>query len=537
MDNSAERRPVLFLREATGLVREISPWSSVSAVFGLITGGVPLLIASWFFLAPSINGIASWTLGYIITLIPILGLTFLFYVAGITMPRSGGDYVFNSRASHPVIGLMNYAALWIAFAISLGFYSTLGAAWLGNLLTGLGLYYHNPSLMGIGNWIMGIDGELIVGAILIIYAIALSIHPRVQWSFMKWSGVVTLIATVITFVGFAMVSKSIFYANLAKISGVSDLVSIVVNDAVKAGMSFKPWTYAAMLSIAPIWYYFSWQNMPVSWAGEMRQVRKNMFYSTIIAVLIIAAYYIIYTDLLLHAFGNEFLTAYTYLYNNNISDPVANALSSIGPFPPFFLLLATGSMALYFISWFAFWWPNTYSNVPLVTALVRYLFAWAFDRVAPARLGDVSERFHTPTWALVVVGIVGFIGMVMYVTITVLTTVDVTTVFEISYAVFALVAALMPFVRRSVYERYVPIRIRILGIPLISWIGFAVFAFLVWALLITWGNPILLPINTPTIISLVIMYSIGIIMYLIARFINARKGINLDALFQEIPPE
>lgn len=537
MSKDSERRPILFLREATGLVREISPWSSVSAIFGLVTGGIPLLIASWLFLAPSNNSIASWTLGYLITLVPILGVTFLFYVAGITMPRSGGDYVFNSRASHPAVGLMNYVALWIAFAISLGVYSTLGSTWLGNLLTGLGLYYHDTGLINLGSWVTSTEGTLIIGTILIIYAVALSIHPRIQWSFMKWSGAVTLVATVITFIGFLMVNRTVFYANLAKMSGVSNAVSVVVSDAVKNGLRFEPWIYATVLSIAPIWYYYVWQNLPASWAGEMKQVRKNMFYSTIVAILIIAAYYIIYTDLLLHAFGGEFLTAYSYLYNEGISDPVANALSQVGPFPPFFLLLATGNVILYFISWFAFWWPNTYSNVPLVTALVRYLFAWAFDRVAPAKLGDVSERFHTPTWALVTAGVIGFIGMVMYVTITVIATVDITTVFEISYAIFALVAALMPFVRRQIYERYVPIKAKVLNIPVISWIGFAVFAFLIWALAITWGNPVLLPVNTPTIVSLVVMYALGVVIYVAAKLNNARKGIDLDALFQEIPPE
>ena len=537
MPEETEKKPTLFLREATGLVREISPWASVSAVFGLVAGAVPILIASWFFLAPSTNGIFSWTLGYIITLLPTLAMAFLFYVAGVTMPRSGGDYVFNSRASHPVIGLANYMALWIAFALSLGVYSTLGATWLGDLFTGLGLYYNNSYFLNLGTWITSSTGTAIVAAILIIYAALLSIHPRIQWSFMKWSGAATLIATIIAFVGYAMVNKAVFYHNLAKLTGVSNPVSVVVSDAEKNGFKFVNPIYAIALTVAPIWYYFTWYNLGASWAGEMKQVRKNMFYSTIVAVIIVAIYYIIFNDLYIYAFGNKFTAAYAFLYNEGISDPVANALSSIGPFPPFFLFLATGSLALYLISWFAFWWPNTYSNVPLMTALVRYLFAWAFDRVAPAKLGDVSERFHTPTWALVTAAVIGFIGAMMYIFITWLSIVDITIVFETSYAIFAIVAAVMPYVRRNIYERYVPIRTKIAGVPLITWIGIAAFAFLVWALIETWGNPILLPTNPLTYESLAVMYGLGIVMYLAARWYNNRKGINLDMIFQEIPPE
>jgi amino acid transporter len=86
------QRKDLFIRESSGLVREVSPWASLSATFGLVTGGVPILILSWLFTAPG----ANWVLSFLLMLPPTLGMAFLFYIAGISMPRAGGDYVFNS---------------------------------------------------------------------------------------------------------------------------------------------------------------------------------------------------------------------------------------------------------------------------------------------------------------------------------------------------------------------------------------------------------------------------------------------------------
>ncbi|MEM4746376.1 MAG: APC family permease, partial [Metallosphaera sp.] len=50
-----DEKKTLFLRESSGLVREVSPWSSMFATFGLVTGGVPILILSWLFTAPGAN--------------------------------------------------------------------------------------------------------------------------------------------------------------------------------------------------------------------------------------------------------------------------------------------------------------------------------------------------------------------------------------------------------------------------------------------------------------------------------------------------
>lgn len=155
----------------------------------------------------------------------------------------------------------------------------------------------------------------------------------------------------------------------------------------------------------------------------------------------------------------------------------------------------------------------------------------------PSWMADVDERFNAPLKSIILITILSGIGVIMYAYLPILSLVDVTVAFEISYAIFALSVALMPFLRRELFETAVIVKRRILGIPVISLIGFSTFGFLVYITYITWGNPVLLPINLPTILSLVFMYGSGFAIYYIAKLINLRKGIDVGLVFKEIPPE
>lgn len=523
----------VFIRESSGLVREVSPWSSLLASWALVTGGIPILIIEWLYLAPGIN----WTLSFLITLVPAMGLAFLFYVAGISMPRSGGDYVFNSRASNPTIGFINYFGLFVAFALSLGLYSYYAASWFAYLFAGLGLYYNNSFLLSLGNFFNTTMGNVVIGTIVVIISAVLAVSGRYAWKFILISGIISVISTVIMFVALSSITPSEFYSALSSFTGNSNVYSSVIDSATSNGLSFvtNP-ILGSLIGIPVIWYYYSWYNLPASWSGEMKSVRKNVMYSIIVSIILVAAYYILFTQLTLDAFGSKFLTAWSYISGNSINNPVYNSLSTIGPFTPFFMLLVDHSIPLYFISFIALWLPNFYSNPPLVIALTRYLFAWSFDRIAPESLADVNDKFHVPIKATLLITIIGILGVLLYAFLPLMETVDVTVVFEIGYAVFAISIALLPFFRKEIYSN-IPFKRKILNIPVISWIGFSSFAFLVYALFITWNNAVLLPINIPTIGSLVIIYGLGAAIYYISKELNKRKGIDISLVFKEIPPE
>jgi hypothetical protein len=63
------------------------------------------------------------------------------------------------------------------------------------------------------------------------------------------------------------------------------------------------------------------------------------------------------------------------------------------------------------------------------------------------------------------------------------------------------------------------------------------FDFLVLGIFLVYymGNPILLPINLPTLASLGIIYALGLSIYAISYYLNKSKGLELDLVFKEIP--
>ncbi|BFH74026.1 APC family permease [Sulfurisphaera javensis] len=511
----------VFIRQSSGLVREVSPWASFFATFGLVTGGVPMLILSWLYLSPG----ANWTLSFLITLIPTLGMGFLFYLASIYSPRSGGDYVFLSRVSNPILGFVNYWGLFIAFALSLGLYSYLGAQWFAYLFTGIGLYLNNSYLVNFGSFFTTTTGSVIVGLIVLLAITLVSLTGKHGWKFIFISGIISIISTIITFVTLATINQAQFSSSLSSFTGVQSANNEVITAAESNGLSFLSPFYGALYAIPIVWYYYVWYNLPASWSGEMKKVKLNALVSIVVAILTIGIYYILFVNLNFHAFGEKFLTSWSYIYSNGITNStVFNDLSNIGTFSPFFALLVTHSLPLYIIMWIAFWLPNFYSLAPLEIALTRYLFAWSFDRIMPERFADVNEKFHIPTKATLLTFGLGVIGVLLYAYVTEISIVDVTIVFEIGYAIFALASGIS-ILKKRIFNKW------------ISLVSFSVFGFLLYALFITWGNPVLLPINLPTILSLLVIYGSGIGIYLVSYLTNKKKGIILDLIFTDIPPE
>ena len=105
-----------FTRNATGLVREVSMWDALI----MNTLGMNVAVGSVFLLlqAPAIFPGGSMVLSVVIgTVIMAFTLLWVYSEFAAAMPRSGGDYVFVSRALHPFLGwLLSWSqGIWLIF--------------------------------------------------------------------------------------------------------------------------------------------------------------------------------------------------------------------------------------------------------------------------------------------------------------------------------------------------------------------------------------------------------------------------------------
>jgi Icc-related predicted phosphoesterase len=109
----------LFVRNATGLVRELNAFDAFNLVFSavLIPVGITEVMAFTPIFWPHANMLLSFLLAT--PLVATCGLVYLYFT--VIMPRSGGDYVWVSRTLTPFLGFfVNFSITfvfltWIAF--------------------------------------------------------------------------------------------------------------------------------------------------------------------------------------------------------------------------------------------------------------------------------------------------------------------------------------------------------------------------------------------------------------------------------------
>src|SRR5437016_10930494 len=89
----------LFIRNATGLVRELNAFDAFNLVFAAVL--IPVGITQVMGFTPVFWPHANMLISFLIAtpLVATFGLVYLYFT--VMMPRSGGDYVWVSRTLNP----------------------------------------------------------------------------------------------------------------------------------------------------------------------------------------------------------------------------------------------------------------------------------------------------------------------------------------------------------------------------------------------------------------------------------------------------
>ncbi|MGA8905279.1 MAG: APC family permease [Candidatus Bathyarchaeia archaeon] len=532
------KTPPTFVRDATGLVREVGAWPSFFATFALVTGGVPILLIATLWTAPG----ANWTLALLTAFVPSLAFAALAVIMAISMPRSGADYVFTSRALHPFLGFVSYFALVSAFTLNYGIFSSLGATYVGYILTSLGSVWNDPNLANIGATLSSpIPAFVISVATITITGLIGLLRPRHAWGFIFWAGVISLVATAIFFGAMATISPSTFQAAY-------DAFVAAGGYTLASGNSTVPATYSQVISVGGLpslgpmaatfaalpfaWFTYTWYTLPASWSGEMKHVKKSMFIAIIAALVWIAIYFILFEILSFNAFGQGFLEAWSNL-NTGGGPPVAG----IGNFTPFFVFLVYKSAPLLFVMFIALFLPNFLSLPAILISQTRYLFSWAWDRILPERIAAVNERTHTPLIAGMIILAGAYLGAALVAFAPDVGIVTTTfPIFTFGFIIPAFGAAAFPYLKRDLYESSVIVKRKVAGVPVITWLGGLAGIYLIFStyLAISVGN---LPLNLQSGLTYLVIFGLGIVIYAVGYFNAKRKGIPIELVFKQIPPE
>jgi amino acid transporter len=531
--------PRVFVREATGLVKEVSGQSSFVAQWMIVTGGYPIFILTYLSIFPGANFFLAFILGFL----PMFALLGVYTLFGISMPRAGGDYIYVTRGLNSFIGFVSSFALAAAYMVSNGIFTVLGTGYIGYQLSSIGIVDQNPSLLALGSTIITPWYTFTLATVILFVAFLISVlRPRYAWGTIFWAGLVAIVCTIIMFATLATISQSTFQAaydgfitsNNSTLTSMGFSPALTYEQTIAAGGWSPPSSVAAAtLAAFPIAVYtFAWGQLPTNWAGEIKQVRKNLPWVLLGGLVWVLFYFELLVQLSMNAFGQGFLTSWSALSTN----PAFPLQITLSDYVPFFSYLVYHNPIILWAMFLALFLPVIFEVPPILIASVRYLFAWSFDRVLPAKISSVNERTHAPILATVIAFIVNIFGAIIQAFYPAATPSVLIPVFIFGYMFPALAAIVFPYVKRELYETSFVVKRKIAGLPVITWLGLASFIGLGVAMygIISSG---LYPLLLPDYVFYVLAYGLGVIIFIGAYVVRKRSGIELALAFKEIPPE
>jgi APA family basic amino acid/polyamine antiporter len=511
--------PTLFLRKATGLVRGWSVRDSIIYAC-LATNFVTLGIYEFTFAGP------AFPTGQLITAVIISGIWVSFLViayAGliVTIPRAGGDYVWQSRILGSGIGFVMAATGW-------WFILWLWAPIYGNILS-VQLFQPIWATMkwtwpaGGAIWFGTNNGIFVVTLITIALAgvlvsLGMSGYAKVQ----KWCFLGGMI-------GFAVVALLLLTHSHAS------FVSSFNTEAQKYfGVSNGP-LGPTMLLVPALMFFLLWPNWGATLYGEIRGASdfKRVFMGMFTGLWITVACTVIFLLLIAKTIG------WGFYQNLNSLDYNLTPRFGIWPYPFMFAGWMVHNQAfqvaliLVLSLWF-FGWVGT-----LFLSSTRVIFAAAFDRVLPDRAAEVSEKRKVPVWSLflMLLPAVGLAAIYAYSTTFRSYTLDATLVIAVTYLFSAIAVVILPWRKPDLWRASPASRIKIFGVQIVPVAGVITIGLLGFNLYEWMTNSLYFVNNRDSLYYMGAMYVLAIIIYVTARIVRNRQGIDLGLINKEIPVE
>lgn len=526
----------LFVRQSSGLVREFRPtdvfvFNTLGYALGLVLAVVPTFMAG---LWPEQNVLLVVTIGTVLT---VFNAAMYGYLAGV-MPRSGGDYVYLSRVVHPAAGFTaNWGFTWSQF-LGLGLYAAFAVNFgIAIAFATLGHATGNDTLI---DWSVDVSGDwpvfLIGTGILITVLLVLSLNTRVIRNIFLVGFIPAMLGTFVTLGVLLTTSKDEFVAKFnAFMAERADGQTYqgLIDQASSGGFTAGDATFVGALLALPVgyWIYIGFTYSAYI-GGEVKQASRTqprMIMATLaFAFLVYLLAFWRYYDVV----GQDFTNSVVYL-GDDAGIPVAPVLN-------FFVGIMTGSTVLNVIMGISFILWNVLLLFVIAMICTRNIFAWSFDGVAPRQLATVSERTHAPWVAAILISAIAIVLLALYVFTSFFTiVVNYIVIFSVAFWMASFAAILLPYRRRDLFEQAPEaVRRKIAGIPVMTLLGVGNLVLFTLILIASFDTPAFSgPTSGRAIAFVVGIYASGVVLYYIAREIQRRRGVNLDLLYKEIPPE
>jgi APA family basic amino acid/polyamine antiporter len=527
------KKPEVFVRKASGLVRTAGVWDVLA--YNINFTSIGLLLIFLIMLGPAFYPGINMAWSSIICTLLLIPLSLVFGYLASTMPRSGGDYVYVSRVLGPAWGMMsnfNNTIWWFFYGgVPSAFLARYG---LAPFFRTMGIFTGNTGLIDVGNWFASPVGMFIFGALLIsllvyIFSIGMRLFFRVQNVLIIFA-IISTVLSALVFLGKNQADvMAAFNAFLGPLSGKPDAAAYVMSAAAEAGFGTAP--FSLMNTLLPMtWIYLNLSFMSSSAyiGSEVKDARRLQLWSMPVTLLVVGVGVLITVIVVGNAAGYDFLGSLTNI------DPAELGVSST----PLYTELASylsGNIIVAFLITFGFiFWSYAWLPGQIINGS-RNILAYSIDGLFPAWFRQVHPKLHTPVPALVTMGLMSIIALAIYVFTSYFATLVGIFGFILSFGMVSIAAILLPYRLPDVFETSA-VNQRVGNIPVISIIGALSLASCIFMLWVFVKDP--LSGMTPTMIGFnVVIFLSGLVVYYMARWIQARRGVDVSVSYKEIPKE
>lgn len=542
LGGGAAPRPALFLRNATGLVKSWSTFDAFVYSFwsvNLVTLG--LYGMSYVYWVPDAQLLAAILIFGVLT--TFLVITYAMLVS--VMPRTGGDYAWQSRVLGGGLGfVLSITGWWFTLFLWAPIYANiLNVQFILPLAYTLGW-------SGVASFFTSHTGIfvsclIVLAFVSVVVTLGMETYARIQ-KICFWIGIVGL-AIVCGLLLFASQSdfQNAFNREATNLFGApANAYQATIDAGTKAGYAPHDFSY---FSLGPIFlvlpflaFYLLWPNWGATLYGEVRgakDVRKpfwSMFWGLWVTVGMVALVMI----LVVKTMGWQFYNAANAAWYGGTA-PVGT-----WPYPVMFAgwlvdnHLFQALLIIVMGLWF-FGWAGT-----LFLSSTRVIFAAAFDRVLPSWAANISAKRRVPygSLALMIAPSIVVSAIYAYKPDFQAVFLDATAVLALTFLGTVIAAIILPWRRKDLYDASPIANYKIAGIPTITIVGVITALFLLFMLWEWSFNPDNLygtsfQKTMNSVWYFVATYVVAIVIYVVARVVRKRQGIDLTRIHHEIPVE
>lgn len=541
---------ITFARKASGLVRGLSMWDAFGV--GFMNQG----------LTPSIWVMVSLGLGVylggnliIATVLSLvlagIGFPLVWGILGGSMPRSGGEYIYNSRILHPLIGIgesFGNAFIWLMWIYVLApWMADPGSVMLADFM-GWDWLYNGETEQFFGglsySW-----GSFVIATIASIIAFlfvvfGVKVFARVQKVIMGL-GLIGALIIVIVLLSYSKQDFIAAWNSMAADNGSLDYNSFIGAVSAAADTEIPTtwnWYDTFGVMVAGSWL-FAYSYCITFIAGEVKRPDKSIILGNLFAIVVPAIFMILTAVGLYRLVDFNFLSAAAWLDNAGTDAIEGYAM----PFDPHFVGLAAvvmhNKVLLFFMAFsflmFTLWWVAlSYLAFP------RIIFAWGMDRMGPKWFTDVNARYASPIKNYILGFCIAEVLIAIYVFALneamqglSVTALEIFSVFGVT----AIAAALFPFSKRAkgIWEASPYRKWQIFRIPVVTLGAVVNIAYLViLAVFFFFQDTNLEGFTLLTGMLILATWALGIAWYFFWSW-RAKKttGVSTGMLTTELPPD